>query len=196
MNTCIGHFTQYSVWDRNDFAEKMRQGMSFDEYMEAEKKAGLRVAVRPGQGGKNRYVVYEYEVDGRHYYGVHTVAFSADIRHNMIGKECTVEYHPENPSIAQISSKDESRSGVAFNIASMALGILSGCFGLLVLPGLALGIAAIVCFAIGRKNYSDSPMKALSYLGLVFGILGIIGSLFIGVFYLVMGGAAILSGAM
>lgn len=107
MEVCQGIFTNYEVFDRIDFAEKMRAGVPIAEYMQWEKQQnkGLRIPVAFGRGrsaGKNRYLIYQYMVGGYVYYAAHTTAYSRDIRMGLYGKPCRVLYDPANPFNAKL----------------------------------------------------------------------------------------------
>lgn len=176
MATCNGVYTDYSVFDRIDFAEKMRNGVTIEEYMEAERNAGFRLAIGPGKSGKNRYVVFSYQVDGSVYYGVLTTAYSFDIRKRLVGRSCLVEYDPLNPSDGRIAKEDPGNRGLGYSVACMVMGILSACMSCFVLPGLICGIISCVLFGMSRKVDPEGAGKIMRICGLVFAILGLVTS--------------------
>ena len=76
----VGRYTDFAVFDKADFDQKMRAGYSFDQYMIDEKNHGFRIAIGPNQAAKNKFQVYVYHVDGREYYKVNPIPVKVAMR--------------------------------------------------------------------------------------------------------------------
>lgn len=172
MGRVVGVYKEYGISDRIDFVDKMRSGMSYEEYVEERKKKMLVVAIGPGKSARNRYVPYEYEVDGKTYYGTTYVAYSMDIFSSMVGKPCVVEYDDEDPYQSKIAKDDKVSSGVNTSVKSMIFGIISFCTSFFVLPSVVLSILGFVFFAKAKKQ--EEFNKSTGYAGLIFSILGLV----------------------
>lgn len=172
MGIATGVYKEYGIFDRVDFVNKMQSGMSYEEYVEKSKQAIIKVAIGPGKSARNRYVAYEYEVEGKKYYGTTHVAYSIDIRSNMIGKTCLIEYDDEHPYQSRISKDDTVSKGVNTSVMSMVFGIISSCTSFFVLPSIVLSILGFVYFAKAKKQEEFNAF--VGYSGLIFSILGLV----------------------
>lgn len=111
MGQVKGIYREYGIYDRFDFVNKMREGLSYEEFVEIDKKAGIRFNMGPGRSAKNKYVPYEFEVDGKKYYGTTKVAYSIDIRAGMAGKPCNVTYDDADPYKSVLGTAEQVQKG-------------------------------------------------------------------------------------
>lgn len=171
MGQCTGIYKDYGIYDKYDFINKMRSGMSFEDFVEEDKKAGIRLSVGKGKSAKNKYVAYEFVIDGRKYFGTTNTGYSFDIRNAMAGQSCLVEYDDANPLLSHIAKKDPIQQGIKNSLLSMIMGIISTALGLTIIPPVALGVISIIFAVKSKKNGGGS--KAMNICGVVSSCIGI-----------------------
>lgn len=184
MEKCTGVYVGYGIFDRIDFKEIIQTGITLEEYAESRKSPVIRIAYKRGQGGKNRYVPYEFIVDGKKYYGCTNTAYSIDLRARMEGKSVEIEYDPENPYNCKIASSDKAGSVIGSSITAMVLGLISFLISFTVIPPIVLSIISLVFSYKAWKN--EESVKGIVIFSLIMAILGILGAAVAFIIYLVL----------
>jgi len=174
MAIATGRYLGYGIFDKMDFVNKMRTGMTFEDFVEEDRKTVIRIPTRHGRGGKNRYVPYEFEVDGKLYYGTTKLAYSWDIRNGMQGKTCQIAYEPADPFVNSVSKSDKVQTGLNNSLMAFILALASFLTGALIVPPVVLSIISFVF--LGKSKKVNEGSKAMSIAALVLSILGIVSS--------------------
>lgn len=185
----VGRYTDFAVFDKADFDQKMRAGYSFDQYMIDEKNHGFRIAIGPNQAAKNKFQVYVYHVDGREYYKVNPIPVSWDIRAGRKGNAIGVRFDPLNPYDAVID-KSVNSSGyqvsgqyndstkklagetpilIAFILSLFSIAVsLTG-------AGVLLSIASIIILMCSKAESGlRKPAMILAIVGIVLSVISVV----------------------
>ncbi|MCQ2516185.1 MAG: hypothetical protein MJ094_04915 [Saccharofermentans sp.] len=161
---CVGFYTGYYAINRQVFMEKIQQGMTAEEFFN-EQKGTFKLYVATGvQNGKHPFSIYQYEVDGKTYYGTTKVGYSRDIHYGLKGKACKVYYMSSNPYISSPGDIDGDKSEddtAPKNLLAFILALISSVLcGVPVLP-IILGIVALFVSISAYKNQKSHNVFAI-----------------------------------
>lgn len=185
---CIGQYTKYYIIDRVNFINKMREGMSIEEYWDLQKNTRKIYMSIGTQNAKRPFLSYRFEVNGKTYYGTSKVGYNRYTHTKMDGKPCKVYFQSNNPYIScpgDLDSNMPDDTAQPLSIASMVMGLLSLCFSCIpffsfLFSGLSLALSIFALYNKKTNNIFAWAGIICSGIALLMGIFAVL--LFIAVF--------------
>ncbi len=173
------------VFNNYEFNRRMALGEPFEQVYEDLRN---KDAITFMPVAKGRHYIYQYEVNG--------VTYTRASEQTSIRKDINVElnyksqhpyiiyYNTENPFDSMLGgAADQAPTASNDSTMSLIFAIISCVTSFFFIPGIVLGISAIVKGVKALKGKMDN--QVLPIMGIVWGSVGILSSLFIGTILLI-----------
>lgn len=181
-----GRILEYYVFDMEQFNSRIASGQSWQEAYEATRNKSAFVVMPVKKG---RHYIYQYEVNGVTYTRASVkVSNRKDIYNELRSRSkhpYAVFYNSANPFISELGNATDT-APTASNDAVMSLifAIIASVTSPLVVPGIVMGILAIVKAVKAMKGNIESPVMPI--MSIIWGGVGLLGSLIAFIVYIVM----------
>lgn len=175
---CVGHYTGYYAINRQVFMEKIQQGMSVEEYFNNQKGTFKLYMTSGVQNGKHPFAIYQYEVDGKIYYGTTKVGYSRDIHYRLKGRECKVYYMSSNPYFSSPGDIDGDKcedETAPKNLLAFVLSLIAAVICYFPILPIILGIVSLFLSIGAYKNQKSHNVFAIA--GIIMSSIAIVVSL-------------------